>query len=256
MIGDRDLLAFRQGYYDLFVSLLWKEPAGELLAALAEGMQARIDGARNLHPLLGEGWGEIARFLDRADRRTLGESGADEYTRLFLGPRGPEVNPYESFYLTGRLLDRPLALVRSFLNEIGIAKQAGYAEPEDFLAFELEVVRRLIGRQRAATGPEAEAQALDLQATFLKRHLLVWGPAAATDLREAKGAVFYRGVGRLLEGFLELERDLFKGWGREELRSLDEARQSFARGKEWKGPLFDPSAGPAPDKAGPDGRES
>lgn len=250
MIGDRDLLAFRQGYYDLFVSLLWKEPAGELLAALGEGIEARIEAGRHLHPLLGGGWEAIAHFLDGADRGTLAESVGDEYTRLFLGPRGPEVNPYESFYLTGRLLNRPLAVVRSFLKEIGIAKQEGYAEPEDFLAFELEVVSRLIGRQRAAADPEAEVQALNLQAAFLKRHLLVWGPAAGNDLSEAKGAVFYRGVGRLLGGFLELERDLFKGWGPEELRSLDEARQSLARAREWQGPLLDFPAETDPEAGG------
>ncbi|HEY7677896.1 MAG TPA: molecular chaperone TorD family protein [Candidatus Methylomirabilis sp.] len=247
MIGDRDLLAFRRGYYDLFVSLLWREPDGVLLAGLAVGIEERIRVARQIHPLLGAGWEAIARFLDGADRDRLAEAVAEEYTRLFLGPRDPEVNAYESYYLTGRLWDRPLATLRGFLEEIGLERQEGYAEPEDCLAFELEVMRRLIARQGSAENGEGEARWLDLQATFLKRHLLVWAPAAARDLGQARGADFYRGAATLLQGFLEMERDLFLRWGPEELHSLEQARQRFAREKEWKGPLLDfgPAAGPA-----------
>jgi len=242
MVGDRELLAFRQGYYDLLVSVLWKEPADTLLSGLGEGIAERTKGARNLHPFLGEGWEEIERFLNGTTPEGLAETVADEYTRLFIGPREPAVNPYESFYLTGRLLDRPLALIRTHLRTIGIEKQEGYAEPEDFLAFELEVMRRLIARQRSAPDPDDEVKWLNAQAKFLKEHLLVWGPAAARDLAAAQGAVFYRGVAKLLQGFLELELDLFKPWAEGEPRSLDEARQSFAKSAEWKGPLFDPQA--------------
>lgn len=251
MIGDRDLRDFRRGYYDLFVSLLWKEPAGALLAGLAEGIQERMAGARNLHPLLGEGWGEIARFLDGADRTRLAEAVGDEYTRLFLGPPEPEVNLYESYYLTGRLLDRPLAGVRAFLGEIGLEKEESYAEPEDFLAFELEIMRRLIARQASASDPDEETRGITLQAAFLKQHLLVWAPSAARDLSEAKSARFYRGVARVLQGFLELERDLFKGWGPAEIASLDEARQSFAQAGMWSGPLFNPPTEPPQDQGRP-----
>lgn len=247
MIGDRDLLDFRRGYYDLFVSLLWREPAGELLAGLAQGVEERIAGARNLHPLLGEGWGEIARFLDGADRTRLAEAVADEYTRLFIGPPEPEVNLYESYYLTGRLLDRPLAVLRAFLGEIGLEKEAGYAEPEDFLAFELEIMRRLTDGQASAPNPDEETRGINLQAAFLKQHLLVWAPGAAKDLSEAKSASFYRGVARLLQGFLELERDLFQGWGPGQIASLDEARQSLAGVGEWQGPLFDLANGTPED---------
>lgn len=241
MVGDRDLLAFRQGYYDLFVSLLWREPAGELLAGLVDGIEERIKGARNLHPRLGDGWEEILRFLSDAAPAALAETVADEYTRLFIGPWAAGVFPYESYYVTGRLLDRPLAVVRGLLKDFGLEKQEAYPEPEDFLGFELEVMRRLVQRQRGAADPDGEVRWLNSQATFLKRHLLVWGPAAASDLAEARGGVFYRAVGKLLQGFLEIERDLFKGWGTEELRSLEEARESFARLKDWRGPLFDPS---------------
>jgi TorA maturation chaperone TorD len=256
MIGDRDLLAFRQGYYDLFVSLLWKEPRAELVTGLAEGIEQRIQAAENLHPLLAEGWKEIERFLRSAEPGRVGEMITDEYTRIFIGPHDPQLYPYESYYLGGRLLDRPLVAVRGFLEEVGIQKEAGYAEPEDFLAFELEVVRRLIRRQAAARDPDGEAISVNLQARFLKQHLLVWGPSAAEDLTGARGALFYRGVGKLLRGFFELERDLVRRWGPEPIRSLEEARRSSPAAA-WKGPLFqvegDTSSGEETEKA--EGRE-
>lgn len=241
MVGDRDLLAFRQGYYDLFVSLLWKEPSGELLAGLAEGIAERIEGGRSLHPSLGAGWEEIGRVLTETPREQLPGCIAEEYTRLFIGPVGPEVNPYESYYLTGRLLDRPLVTLRGFLKEIGLEKQGGYAEPEDSLVFELEVMRRLIARQGSVRDADEEARWINSQAEFLKRHLLVWASTAASDLAGAKSAVFYRAVAKLLQGFLSMEEELFKEWGPAVMRSLQEARQGLTGMGEWRGPVFDPS---------------
>ncbi|MFB3820313.1 MAG: molecular chaperone [Candidatus Methylomirabilales bacterium] len=249
MLGDKDLLAFRQGYYDLFVSLLGQEPSPALLRGLADGMAERIRGSQGLHPLLAEGWEEMQRLLTGSAAQQVAEAVADEYTRLFVGPQPPEVNLYESFYLTGRLLDRPLVAVRAFLAEVGIRKEEGYAEPEDFLAFELEVMRRLIRRQATAADPEAEAEWIGRQAEFVVRHLLVWAPAAAADLEQAPGASFYRAVAKLLRAFLELERDLFKEQGA--VRSLEEARQAAAGRGEWRGPLLDWADAPGGDPIPP-----
>lgn len=238
MIGDRDLLAFRQAYYELFVSLLWKEPASELLAALAGGIEERIKAARNLNPLLAEGWEKIGRFLAETPSERLTEVVSDEYTRLFIGPHGPEVNPYESFYLAGRVMDRPLANLRAHLKQVGLEKQQGYPEPEDFLAFELEVMRWLIGKQSISTDPEEEKRWLQHQAQFLKQHLLVWAPACAQDIESAKGAVFYPGVAMTLRGFLEVERSLLQEWGVDKVATLDQIRRLYGATARWKGPTF------------------
>lgn len=241
MVGDRDILEFRAGYYGLCVSMLWREPSAEVLAALGRDIEAREAGAQALHPELGEGWRQVARALAAPPAGGLQDAAAEEYTRLFIGPGRPEVSPYESHYLAGRLLDRPLVRLRATLGELGIVKEPSYPEPEDFIAFELDVVRRLLARQRAAGDPGAEARCLDDQARFLKRHLLVWGPAAAADLARAPGARLYRGVARVLAGFLEIERSLLAPWGDEALRTLADARRDYSAGPEWAGPLFDPA---------------
>ncbi|MGH7773140.1 MAG: TorD/DmsD family molecular chaperone [Candidatus Binatia bacterium] len=239
MVWDRDLLAFRQGYYTLLVSFFWKEPAGELLLSLSDGIGERIHAARNLHPLLAEGWQEIKRFLAETPSEYLAETVADEYTQLFIGPHAPHVHPYESFYLTGRLLDRPLADVRTFLKAVGIEKQEGYAEPEDFIALELEVMRWSIGKQITAAHPEEETRWLRLQSDFLKEHLLVWVPTCAEHIEKAQGANFYRAAAMVLRGFLEVERTLLREWGLDKISSLEEARQRYGAIPTWKGPTFD-----------------
>jgi len=239
MFGDRELLAFRQGYYSLLVSLFWKEPSGQILLDLSAGIKERIDACRNLHPLLGEGWEEIARFLKGMPSDQLAESVADEYTRLFIGPHGPVINPYESFYFTGRMWDRPLADLRNFLKAIGIEKQDGYAEPEDSLAFELEVMRWLIGKQLKAPDQEEETRRLKLQADFLREHLLVWVPTCAEDIERAQGANFYRGVAMILKAFAQMERTLLHEWGLDKITSLEEVRRRFGAIPMWKGPTFE-----------------
>lgn len=234
MKGDAELRAFRADHYGLFVSLLWREPSADVLASVVGGADRRIDAATRVQPLLGEGWRRIAASV--ADVETV----AEEYTRLFLGPFGADVNPYESYYLTGHVLDRPLAALRADLAEIDVKKDDRYAEPEDFLAVELDVMRRLLERQARAGDPATEERWLDAQAAFLKRHLLVWAPSAARDLAAAPHASFYAGVGLLLQGFLEVERELFAGWGDEPLVTLEEARRRLGAPIAWKGPVFDP----------------
>jgi TorA maturation chaperone TorD len=244
MIHDRELLAFRQTYYELLGAFFRREPSGELLRQLADGIEERTAAARNLHPLLGAGWEEIERFLRDTPSESLGEVVADEYTRLFIGPHGPAINPYESFYLTRRLLDRPLAEVRTFLKSAGIEKLEEYPEPEDFLAFEMEVMRWLIGKQAMTADPEEQERFFRLQGDFLKEHLLVWAPACGGDIERSADANFYRCAAKILQGFLALEADLFREAGIGQIANLDLARLRYGTFPMWKGPVFDASEEP------------
>jgi TorA maturation chaperone TorD len=239
--SDLELHSFRRSYYEMLVALFRTEPTAELLQQLSNGIDERIQAARNLHPLLGHGWEEIQRLLTNTPYQSVAEIVSDEYIRLFIGPHGPEVNPYESFYLTGRLLDRPLADVRACLKAIGIEKLEQYPEPEDCLAFELEVMRWLIAKQLAAPDLQEQTRLLDLQSSFLKDHLLVWAPACAKDIERAEGARFYRSLAKILEGFLEIELNFFRQQGLDKITPLDAARQRYGALPTWKGPTFDMS---------------
>jgi TorA maturation chaperone TorD len=251
MIDDRELLSFRQSYYEILGTLFRREPSGDLLQQLATGIEERTLAARNLHPLLGAGWEEIEGFLKKAPAESLADTVADEYTRLFIGPHGPEINPYESYYLTGHLLDRPLADVRAFLKSAGLEKLEEYPEPEDFLAFELDVMRWLIGKQATATDPQEQTRGFHLQSDFLKEHLLVWAPACGRDIERAAGANFYRFAAKILQGFLALESSFLREWGFATATSLDAARLRYASHRTWKGPTFDPSRENDPSREKP-----
>jgi TorA maturation chaperone TorD len=244
MIDDHALLTFRRSYYEVMAALFRGEPSAELVQQLADGIGERILAARNVDPLLGAGWEELARFLRETPEENLAGAVADEYTRLFIGPHGPEINPYESFYLTGHLLDRPLAEVRSFLKIAGIEKLEEYPEPEDFLAFELEVMRWLIEKQAAATDSQQQAHMVRLQLDFLRDHLLVWGPSCAQDIERAAGANFYRFAGKILQAFLMLELSFLREWGLDSVQTLDVVRQRYQNFAAWKGPTFDPDRKP------------
>ncbi len=236
MLGDTELVRFRHTYYSLFVRLWCAEPDASMIAALQDDMAGRIAAAAAVHPLLGAGWRAIQSYLID----DTPEAVAEEFTQIFLGPFGPEVNPYASYYLTGHLFRAPLIALRRFLQQLGLEKQdRDFAEPEDVLAFELEVMRWLVSKQMAAASADEERRWLRLQVTCLKEHVLVWAPTCAQDMEQAQGARFYRGAAMLLRGFLDLERQLFREWGIEPVLTLEEARQRYGARSAWQGPTFD-----------------
>ena len=234
MLLDHDLVQFRQTYYRLFVKLLWKEPEAAFIAGLQDdNAQTRTEAAAAVHPLMGSGWKVIDRYL--ADHQP--SEVAMEYGQLFLEPFAKGIRPYASYYLTGQFFTEPLQTWRAFLKQLGVEKPTqGFSDPEDVLAFELDVMRWLIDKQTAA---EDTDRWLRLQATCLKEHLLVWAPSCAADIEEVPQAAFYRGAAKILRGFLEVERSLFVDWGLDNVATLAEARAHYGARAEWRGPLFD-----------------
>jgi TorA maturation chaperone TorD len=242
LLEAREIVEFRSCYYGLHSRLWIREPDADLLAALKRDSSAKEGAAGSLDPLLEKGWEEVDRALEEEEPEAI----VDAFTRLFIGPMVPQVQPYESFYLAGQVYREPLSEVRTFLDRLGLRKDDGLAEPEDMLAFELEVMRWLVGKQWEAKGPEVERW-LDLQKEFLGDHLLVWAPRCACEVEEASPSRFYRGLATLLRGFLEVEKRLFRERGLENVISLEEARRRYGKGPAWRGPVFDlPEGGEPP----------
>ena len=132
MKGDRELANLRQKYYGMFVKLFWKEPDSEFLLSLLSGIAEREKGSAQSSPLMSEGWKDIRLYLEK--------KGADEveyeFVQLFLGPHQPDILPYESYYLSGRVFQAPLAAVRWFMKEFGLEKKEGkLTETEDKIGF-------------------------------------------------------------------------------------------------------------------------
>jgi TorA maturation chaperone TorD len=243
MGGDREVAQFRQQHYGLFVTLLANEPTTDLLAALGRDIGVRAEAARALHPLLGQGWETLAEVLPGLDA----DAATAEFLRMFIGPFQPESTPYESWYLTGQLFQKPLVDVRGFMKELGLEREEQrFPEPEDVLAFELEIMNWLVTRQLAAQSPQKEAEWLQRQEQFLREHLLVWAPACTEDMERTKSALFYRGVAQLLRGFLAWERAEFQRRGMGVVNTLEQARKGYSQVGRYRGPIAEEQFNAAP----------
>lgn len=230
------LAALRQAYYGLLVRLLWSEPDRAFIASLVDKLEEWAETAEQLQPLMGEGWRAIGAYLADHDSEEI----AEEFTLLFLGPSIPQLSPYESRYLTGSLYNRPLIEVRQFMKDVGLEKEEGEIhEPEDMLAFELEIMNWLVSKEKEAPDGKTGGNWYEKQAHFFKRHLQVWGPQCARDLQNAPGSNFYKGVGLMLEGFLQSEAIGFHGIGPEKAETLEEAQKRLNK-PTFKGEVYDP----------------
>ncbi len=176
----------------------------------------------------------MGQFLQkhRGNPKDLAAKATEEFIPLFLGPGIPKITPCESFYLTGKLFGAPLVLIRNFMRRVGLEKREEWPEPEDHVAFTCDTMRQLISRQEASANPDEESRWLNLQGDFMKAHLSRWVPRFGQDL-EKLGGEFYQGIGKVVRGFLEFEREILADWGSEKPTHLIQVKESG-----FKGPLF------------------
>lgn len=170
---------------ELIGALLWRAPTAATLAALRD-----LQG--DASPL---GMAHLA-LAEAADEATP-ESLRDEFFELFIGVGRGELLPYASYYLTGFLHERPLALVREDMGALGLARDERAGEPEDHIAVLLDIMAKLIRGEVAAESVDADR--------FFARHVETWGERFFADLEVAKAAKFYKAVGRLGSLFLSIE---------------------------------------------------
>jgi TorA maturation chaperone TorD len=237
MIGDREISAFRRGYYGLLSRAYLEEPDPPFLETLRNDLDLRVGAAEKLSPLLAEGWRMIRTHLcsHAADSAKLREALSDEYNLLFLSPIEATILPYESWYMEKEPYGPSLAAVRGFLSRIGLEKRDGFPEPEDHIGCEFEIMGQLIARQEASGDRDEEERWLHLQAEFFKTHLLPWVPLLCQDLEKHEGANFYGGIAKLTRGFVELEREVLPAWG----PSIPVREPLGERAERWKGSTFD-----------------
>ena len=179
--------------YLLFSGLLHAPPAADLLAATAalEG-----DGGAALLGALVE-LGGCARTMTH-------EAVRHEYDDLFLGLGEAGINPYQSYYLTGFMYEKPLAKLRRTFRDLGIRGARTTGDPEDHAAAILETMAGLI------TGTFGPPASLLSQKDFFSQHVWTWIPALFRDLVQHPEAVFYRAVGAAGGAFLETEQRAFE----------------------------------------------
>lgn len=182
---------WRAQHYALLATLLAAPPQTALLENIIE-----VEVTEPESPM-GQAWLTLQNAAKQADKEDL----SAEYHALFIGLTQGEMIPYGSFYQTGFLNEKPLALLRKDLAQLGLERQDDKKEPEDHIAAEFDVMRLILSAQGT---PVVDAS------TFFSRHIQPWADRFFSDLAVANNAVFYRSVAGFASQFIKLEAQLQK----------------------------------------------
>ena len=189
-IAEEDRL--RADLYN-FLGVILSGPPDEMLLA----QTASLSG--DATPL-----GEAISTLAKMAKVTKPRSVVTEYNKLFIGLGRGELLPYASYYMTGFLNEKPLALLRQDMTAHGLARAENVFEPEDNIASLMEMMGTLI------VGRFSSPASLEAQKTFFNKHIASWAGHFFSDLENAKGSVFYAPVGTIGRTFMEIEAEAFR----------------------------------------------
>lgn len=182
----------RAGLYALIARSLLR-PDRALIAGLADpALSASVQEGRALATAL-------KALISAACRLGPGLVHA-EFEALFVSAGTPPVNPYESFYLTGFLMEKPLAVLRQDLKALGLARTAGSKELEDHLGALSEVMGLLIDG----------AEPLERQHLFFESHIAPWYMRCLEDIRAVPESDFYLQLAALVDVFFDIENRAFE----------------------------------------------
>ncbi|WP_394204247.1 molecular chaperone [Shewanella waksmanii] len=187
-VSENDQL--RADIYHLLAALLRSQPSAELLAFLQE-LEVDADDDSEMT----KAW----LALKLAAGQFTSEQLEDEYFNIFLGVGSGEILPYGSWFMTGSLMDKPLALLRQDLMQLGFEREEEVKEPEDHVAALCEVMGVLI----------LEAPGYR-QLAFYQRHIGSWIERFCDTLAATPSAAFYATVAQLAKAFFEIEANEFE----------------------------------------------
>ena len=189
---DRGEETARADLYGLLATLLYAPPPQNLLDTIASA-RSQGDGVLEL------AWAELVA----ACRIAQAEVVRDEYETLFIGTGKPEVMLYGSYYLSGFMMEKPLAALRTDLAKLGLERAEAVVESEDHLASLCEVMRYLIASDDVVQANVAA------QKTFFTTHMQSWVADLCTAIESHLKAGFYIPVAHLARAFFEVEMQAF-----------------------------------------------
>ena len=189
-IAEEDRL--RADLYN-FMGVILSGPPDDMLLGQTAGLQGDSTD-------LGQAVSTLAKMARITKPRTV----ESEYNRLFIGLGRGELLPYASYYLTGFLNEKPLALLRQDMTAEGLARAQNVFEPEDNIASLMEMMGAMI------VGRFGRPADLNTQKTFFNKHIGPWAGHFFSDLEGAKNSVFYAPVGTVGRLFMDVEAEAFR----------------------------------------------
>ena len=179
-------------FYAVLARLYADAPDRAFLNALASA--ERMEGGGHLMAT----WNRLVDASGAMDA----EAAAQEYTDLFIGVGKSEVNLHGSHWLSGFMMEKPLAELRTELATLGLARRESVVMLEDHLSALFETMRLLIaGEDERKPAPVAT------QRMFFERHIASWAFSCCSAIRESAIANYYSRVAEFTERFMALDRD-------------------------------------------------
>lgn len=184
----------RARFYALLARLYGRAPDALLLSALG----ASAAWPEDVEGGLGTAWNHLILASCAMDA----DAATQEYTDLFIGVGKSPVNLHASHWVTGFMMEKPLAELRTSLRELGLARRAGADLLEDHLAALCETMRILI----AGEG-ERPPVPIAVQRAFFERHIAPWVFDCCNAIRACPLANYYLRVGEFSAILMAIERD-------------------------------------------------
>jgi len=185
-------------------------PDEERLGALQDG--AARESLRSGADRLG-----LRAAVDRLLEAVADRTAADlepTYNELF-GLPGEDgtypVVPYEAHYTAGAEVNqeqRRVATVVGLMEAFGVEPSEEFAERQDHVASELELMQVIAGQRAVARhrgDPDAAGELAEAEATVLAEHLVDFVPSLAHDVREATDHPVYLAAADLAEALVEYD---------------------------------------------------
>jgi TorA maturation chaperone TorD len=185
----------RAEVYGLLAALFYAPPTADVLALL----RVAATEAPTAGGFLQEPWRELVA----ASRRLSDGEIQSEYNTLFGGVGKPEIYLFGSHYLSGFLNEKPLALLRTDLARLGLARDEAMSETEDHIAYLCEVMRYLIAADDVAVAN------LTGQRQFFGDHLQPWVLQLCDALDASPKARFFSALSGFTRSFLSVETQGF-----------------------------------------------
>jgi len=180
--------------YALLARLFAAGPDEGLLRALAQSAGS-VEGDGALAQALNE--------LAQAAAHTSARDAKLEFDTTFIGVGKAPVSTYLSHYHPGTRKETVLVKLRDTLTELGLARTAASAEPEDNLTAVLEVMRHLV-----AAG--SDLQSLQRQREFFAGYLQPAYRAFCDAAHKVDLSDYYKATVNMLEVFLDSDLAQFE----------------------------------------------
>ena len=178
------------------LALLWlAPPSAELLAQF----RVAVTEAPEAGAFLQGPWEALVGAL----RSTTVEQTQDEFDALFGGVGKPDVLVYGSHYLAGFLNEKPLALLRQDMAQLGLQGDAQSGQTEDHIASVFEVMRYLIA------GDDVAVCNLEQQRRFFRTHIQPWAEELCNAVDAHPRAQLWRAVADMTRAFVQVETQGF-----------------------------------------------